>query len=289
MPHRSCSSCAYEIPRSAERCPHCGRPGLYPNVDFASEEAEIAALEDRYRAARRALADRGLAQATEACETALGASRAVIARSLGEVQRLASSDKQGYATYYQLIEAEARFPDGDDWDLLRRLADEMLFPGCKEHIRFAALTLDGSSLPHYGNCSMVLRTSMIEHRASLFEENSAAFVNRYSGRVGEAVLALRGRRATWAARVKLCIAKLVDVIRDDLKQHELSALLLSPGKTSADDRFVEVHIWGPITIRTIGSVHVDRLQGPASKVILKNLKQLLAKVGDVLLEQRSHR
>jgi hypothetical protein len=289
MPNRACSSCTYDIPRSAERCPHCGRPGLYPNVDFASEEAEIAALEDRYQAALRALADRGLARATEACEAALAASRAVIARSLGEVQRLASSDKQGYATYYQLTEAEARFPDGDDWDLLRRLADEMLFPGCKEHVRFAALTLDGASLPHYGNCSMVLRTSMIEHRASLFEENSAVFVSRYSGRLGEAASALRGRRATWATRVKLCVAKLANQIRGQLQPHELSALLIGPGETSADDRFIEVHVWGPITIRTVGAVHVDPPQDPAREVILDSLKQQLAKLGGVSLEHRSHR
>jgi hypothetical protein len=70
-------------------------------------------------------------------------SRAIIARSLSEFLRLAMSDHEVYATYYQLVEAEVRIPGGGKWDGLRRLADDTLFPGYKDQIRFGALTLRG--------------------------------------------------------------------------------------------------------------------------------------------------
>lgn len=64
-------------------------------------------------------------------ETAVSATKAVIARSDGDVLRLANSDKQLYSTYYQLIEGGVRLPDGGEWDVLRELADTVLFPGYK--------------------------------------------------------------------------------------------------------------------------------------------------------------
>ncbi len=72
------------------------------------------------------------------CSQAL---RAIIARPLGEVQRLATSDKQIYATYHQLTDAGVRVPEGDKWDVLRSTVGPAIFPDYHQHIRFAALSL----------------------------------------------------------------------------------------------------------------------------------------------------
>lgn len=41
-----CPECHFEIPSSADRCPHCARPGLYPNVRAVQTDDERAALEN---------------------------------------------------------------------------------------------------------------------------------------------------------------------------------------------------------------------------------------------------
>src|SRR5205823_5046023 len=131
-------------------------------------------------------------------DKAAASAQAVIARPLGEVQRLASSQKQGYATYYQQTESEVRFPEDDRWTKLREVADSALFAGYRERIRFAALSLDGVGLPHYGDCFMTAREDMIAHRASLYEDNSAVLVEQRGPRIADEP----GHRGVWAERGK---------------------------------------------------------------------------------------
>jgi len=145
-----CPFCKNDIPRSEARCPHCAQPGRFPNVLDASDEAECQALDQRYRAAIRDGDDRGCGQLIRQFEAEAASSRAVIARSVPEVDRLASSDSQLYATYYELIRAGVRLSTGEKWDRLRVATDGALFgEKNKDQIRFAALTLDGMGLDNY--------------------------------------------------------------------------------------------------------------------------------------------
>jgi len=171
-------------------------------VKAAQVPAEKGALERRYQAALRDAASRGAEADIGRFEAAVANSKAVIARPLRELDRLVASDKELFPTFYRLLGEEVRLPHGNQWDLLRRIADEALFPGYKEEIRFAALSLDGIGLSTYGECSFVFREDMIAHRATVFEENSAVFMKRHAYEPPV------GHRATWGERVKLCTAKL---------------------------------------------------------------------------------
>src|SRR4051794_28013109 len=102
---RTCSYCINQIPPSVGMCPHCGRPSLFPNVEAAQEPRESEALERRYQAARTQIAARGDADSLTAFENDIENSVCIMARSVNEVQRLASSDNELYSTYYQLIDA----------------------------------------------------------------------------------------------------------------------------------------------------------------------------------------
>jgi RNA polymerase subunit RPABC4/transcription elongation factor Spt4 len=283
-----CADCSHAMPPSASVCPHCARPSRFPNVHAVARDDETSALAARFDAARREVDGRGAEQVVRDFMTALDESKAVLARPLGEAQRLASSEKQGYATYYQLNEAEVRLPDGDKWDALRRLADEALFPGYKEKVRFAALTLDAVGLSSYGECSMTLRTSMIAHRATLLEENSSVFMERRGVKVSEAASSVRGYRSSWAERDTLCVAKLGRRLAGGMKRRDFAALLLERGETSADDEFVEVHVFGPMTIRSFERVAITRGRDNrlASKPIRRALEASLAQYG-VALEVRA--
>jgi hypothetical protein len=275
MPAPACSYCGHPVPLDWSLCPHCARPSLYPNVRAAEQEDERKALAIRHEQAVRDAEARGCGGVVRDFEVAAGASAAVLTRPLGEVERLASSDRQLYSTYYQLLEAEVKLPDGDEWEPLRHLADEALFRNFKEKIRFAALALDGVGLPHYGECTLVLREEMIAHRASLLEDNSALLMKRVAYNLPA------GLRATWPDRVFLCVAKLADRFCPETKKAEFASLLMRPRSSPELDEFVEVHIWGPMTRRTFAKVILRRRPGsrPALRSVVKALRLRLAGAG----------
>lgn len=277
---RPCDHCGHGFHISRQLCPHCARPALYGNVFAAEDPDEVAALGRRYDEAKRAAGSRGadVLRAVESFEAGISNTRAVIARSDGEVQRLSTSDNEIYASYYELIAAGVRVPSGNKWDSLRPSADPALFPYYADKIRFAALTLDGRGLPSYGGSFLVLRTDMIAHRTSVYEENSLLFFSKHfrPGLDDEPRLP-RGYRAPWAERARLCVAKLADRIDGATPPGAYSGILLRPGPTSEDDDFVEVHVWGPMTIRTVEQIISNKpTRHTARKIKHRANKQRLA-------------
>jgi len=232
-------------------------------------------LDKRYQSALAEAAGRGVTASLGDFESAIADSQAVITRPAGEVLRLATSDKEVYATYYQLIDGGLKLPAGDKWDVLRGLADKALFSGYEKDVRFAALSLSGIGLSNYGECSLVLRNEMIAHRASVFEENSTMFMKTHDIKLWDAVELPQGYRATWDEREKLCVAKLSGKIDATTKSGQYSGLLLQQGATGEDDEFIEVHIWGPITVRTIERVTFTPSKRSGRAVVLNNLKAKL--------------
>lgn len=274
-----CPECTNEIPQPAERCPHCGRPGIYWNVLAAEEASEVTALELRYTAARDEASTRGAERQLQFFEASIANSKAVIARSVSEVLRLATSSRQLYAGYYELIEGGTRLPDGDEWDVLRELADSVLFPKYKQDMKFGALSLDGIGLSNYGSCSVVLRNEMIAHRTSLLDENSALFVEHHGVKISRKPNLPQGYRSSWSDRAKLCIAKLYRSIDSATIPDEYSGILLRQGTTSEGDEFVEVHIWGPITVLTMERVIVTAVDPSEYSTIVAALEVKLKKHG----------
>ena len=214
-------------------------------------------------------------------EEAAGGTRAVIARSLLDVERLASSPRQLYAGYYQLLDAEVLLPD-EIWGPLRGIADEALFPRYKEKIKFAALSLNDAGVPSYGECSLVLREDRIAHRASAFEGNSALLMQEWAYNLPA------GFRATWSQRALLCVAKLARLLMPQTTKVEFAGILLHAGATPAEDDFVEVHVYGPMSCRSFERIVYTRPAGISPEdgtAIADALRVRLAKVG-LDLEER---
>ena len=68
----SCEFCGHEIPLMATCCPHCARPGLYPNVRASQVREEKDTLEKRYKAAVSESASRACMAEVQAFETVMG-------------------------------------------------------------------------------------------------------------------------------------------------------------------------------------------------------------------------
>ena len=239
-------------------------------------------MDARYRGAKEAAKERGAEGNLEVFETALQASSAVIARPLKDLLRLAESDKELYASFYSLVEGEVRLPAGDKWDVLRRVADSALFPYYEKEIRFAALTLDGLGLKSYGNCFMMLKPEMIESRASVFEENSVLFMERHGIQMSEANALPKGYRATWGNRARLAAVKLGGSIDRSTSDADHASILVKQGGTTAEDDFIEVHIWGPFSVRTLERVTLLEGATMPGRAIIKRLIAKLKAVGVAL-------
>ncbi|MFO0755174.1 MAG: hypothetical protein U0359_01680 [Byssovorax sp.] len=283
-----CSECKNVFDMPAVRCPHCGEPpGVFPNVWAAQQQENVDELDRRFQDALADAKARGCEAIALAFLAKVADSKAVIARQIHDIERLSYSDRELYATYHQQLNAQIRLPYGDEWDEFRRSADEALFPGYKEEIRFAALSLGDIGVSNYGDWSMMLRTPLIQKRASAFVENSLVFVRDRKVPIAEAKRAFIGYRACWADRAKLSVAKLVRKMTAATTVADLPGLLLEqapPGK-SADDRFVEVHIFGPLTIRTVEKVTLvkardSRRLAKASR--LRAIEKSLAKMNVTL-------
>ena len=206
------------------------RPSLYPNVHHASLQEERDALDAGYRSAVEEAEERGTSSALTVFERDVAGSLPVICRSIEDLLALAKSDHRLYTTYYKLIEADVIVPSGSEWDLYRQLTDTAIFPGYRQDIRFAALSLDGVGLTNYGDYSIVLRDAMIAHRASVFEQNSVIWMRRLG--FDRAADLPRGARALWDDRGRLAVAKHGRSITNDTPPSSFPRILLTQGATA---------------------------------------------------------
>jgi hypothetical protein len=271
-----CPECSQPMRDDMERCPHCYRPCYYPNVNAARRPEEVAELTKRYNEAVAKASAEGCDTVLKEYEAAVGNSEAVISRLFAELQRLSYSEDEIYATFYQRVEAGLRLPGGDTWDRLRSIADNILFndPN-KRHIRFASLTLNGQGLTHYGDCSLLLREDMISHRASAFEENSVMFMRRHNVNAKGDYEVPCGHRALWSDRSKLAVIKARRL--KSLSPATFAKELQRSGGDEKKDVFIEIHIWGSLTIRSIRKVTITGWRGqPPSDAELQVVSEKLS-------------
>lgn len=273
----TCQLCQSPFPASQERCPHCGRPSLFPNVTAASLPVERAALDARYSKACLKLEQSNCDALRQDFELAVrDQGKAVISTNFAEVERIAATDSHVFSTYYQRVQAGLHIPTGGKWDVLRGVAEHALFPGYKDHIRFGALSLHDQGVWNYGQCAIVLKNEMVTHRTTLFEDNNVVFtVYEQQMTMAKAVDLEPGHRAVWGEREKLCVAKLAPRLEAGLATRDFPDLLLESGLSTRDDRFVELHIWGPLTVRAIDRIRILRMRNRPLSTAIKDLQRLL--------------
>lgn len=123
---------------------------------------------------------------------------------------------------------------------------------------------------------MVLSEHMTGHRCSVLEANSALLFHRIlksgSAQTRRKKFAKKKTRpgfpygilSTWQNRAKLGVAKLAKRLTASTQSSEFPELVLKPGSSGLDDEFIEVQVFGDMTVRTFESV---TLSGKASKPV----------------------
>jgi hypothetical protein len=274
-----CSNCQEEVPDHVRSCVVCGADVGYPNVRAALRDEEVSALNLRVTEVEQDATLRGCKSVLAKFRDSAANSSVVVARSLGRISVLLSSDTELYTTFYKAVGGEARLPEDNECDKARQPVDTMLFPFYAENIRFGSLSLDLSGISTYGDYFMVLKELAIKDRATVFEENSIRFIKRL-GIVPGDPLPL-GYRATWMNRSSLVAAKLGKRLTTATTEREFPQLLANSAIPDPD--FIEVHIYGPIHRRAIKHISGPQPRQKADKVLLKSISKKLREI-DATLE-----
>ena len=154
-------SCETEIPYAATLCTYCGLPVGIPNVRAADVPEEVDALATRLRQARVSADLLGSRATLDRFEIAAGKSEAVIAMHLMPFMALVESPGSMISTFYGMVDQGGRLPNSDH-DVHRGVLDQAVNPlKVHEHIRFAALSMNGLGLSWFGNIFITLADNAI--------------------------------------------------------------------------------------------------------------------------------
>lgn len=253
----------------------CGADAKVPNVRGAEAQEEVDALDERLGRAEQDATARKCLPILNDFRNAVSKSQAVICRPLGIVSELVSSDNSLFGTFYQAINRDARLPEDNEWDRIRQAVDSLLFPYYFEHIRFGALSIDGTGVTSYGEYSVILKDMAIRDRATVFEENTAMFVKHHQIVPGNQLPI--GYKAVWSGRDKLAGAKLHSFLHPGIKAAEYQSILIN--LSNADPDFIEVHIYGPLHRKAIASVAGPEPRRKADKVVYRSMLRKLKDIG----------
>jgi hypothetical protein len=249
-----CPRCGHEYGPHRDRCEVCGLDVGAPNVRAANEPEEVQALEQRYAAAVADARGRGCQEVVERFEQQAAASKAVLCKHFSDVYGLAAKGSGSWLilTYQDQVRA-GRPPDAPEW-ARRRILEERWFTNYTEEIHYGALSLTDSGMSGYGEVSLVFREVAIEDRASVGEGNAVTFAQ---GIPLDDPLP-PGHRAAWKLRGKLCVAKLSERLQADTEASAFAGILLSAAHDRSSPDFVEVHVYGALTLESFDRVRVPR-------------------------------
>jgi len=270
-----CPYCGNRNFEFAQRCSSCGRDLGYPNVHASQKREEVAALNSRWEAVHQRAIQRGTETVLNLFEQELRKSKAVLCRRLGTANWLISSDNIHLGSFWLEVDAGIRTPEDNEFDRARAAVDATFFPYYHQHIRFAALSLNGLGPLAYGACSIVLRDSYISHRASVSEENTLVFCRRHGIIVGHAPPV--GYRASWDDRHRLAAAKLGDKLEQHMGVNDFPTILLQQAKGTDEVDFVEVHIFGSLNQMSIERMVIpkDELSTPENQILVEGIRAKL--------------
>lgn len=231
----------------------------------------------RVDAAEVAAASRSASIALGALRVALASTHAVMNRHLTPLQIWVRSNNPIFRNFYDEIE-EGRQAVEDRWNTQRASAENTINPTFYKQLSIAALSLDGRGLTYYGAYTVTLRTNIISHKATVFEENPFYFNERHgviSGREPPC-----GYRADWLSRDQLGIAKLHSRVTPEMSSEaEFSNLIMAPDRDKDDCDFIEVHIYAGVHRDAIQRVSGPRPEDPVDRIFWEDVVHRLTEIG----------
>jgi len=268
-----CSRCGSSIDASADRCKSCGQGLASPNVRAADRQR--SALYDRYDVVSAGLIASGYRDRLEALRALVRKSAVVMTMSVSRAMGLFRS-KDDDRSYLALSSPG----DTGSWALassVQAIAEHVLFPGYGREIAYATLSPTGDGIWRFGPVAVQLNERFITHRSSILDSAAPHLVNKMAlADVWSAQASVF--TSTFEDRDKLAVIKVGDRISSAKTADELSLLLLRQGDRPLRDDFMEVAIYGPITLEAVQAI---RIRSPGVPEGMRELLRALARAAGV--------
>lgn len=264
-----CPNCGLVFSPHLDRCEHCDWDVGAPNVRLARHPDEVAALRERLAQARDDADRRGCLAAVDRFAAAVAQSRAVICKSRDQLHGMVASGEGSWMipTYHDQVRGHARPPGTPEWDWLRA-QERRWFPFHTERMHYGALSLDQSGIAAWGEVALVLAERQIGRRTSVGEDNAVLLGKRTP--MDQPLP--RGCRAPWEQRGDLCVAKLYARIEPDTPAEAFQGILMSDVGERGQAAFVEVHLYGSLTLDGVARVRVSRQHEAKSSELWEKLR-----------------
>lgn len=230
-------------------------PSRFPNVLAADRKEEKTALDAEYRRCRDHAIQDGTIHQLDAFGDICRRSKAVFTCTYNKLLPIISGHVQLYADFHSLATLRCNPQTSQrNWEALRIKAETDLIEGnpTAVKIHYASLSVDESGLGSYGECIIVLSESMMAHRSTVFPDNSALYFEQNPGKPQP------GMRAIWEERHKTCVVKFAAQINSNTQNADFASILVHGSTDGLTDQMVEVHVAGPITIRTFDKVRIPK-------------------------------
>lgn len=272
-----CTNCGNTVPDHRRDCPSCGQDNGFPNVRLANSSEEKKALVARYQDARASAKARGVTKELDEFEAELATSRMAISRPLTLILQLVDNERVSYVSFQRQVEAHALDPDTNIFDKVRVQYEEALYPHFSKEIIFGSLTLRDRGIRSYGPYCMIVKTEMIQKRASVFEENPHKFINHHRLLGNEPITP--GYRADWDHRPMVAVAKLQPDISPGMTKADFPDVLQKDFGGTDEADFVEVHVYGSINRNAIDTVVGPKPKVHHDRIIWKAASERMTKLG----------
>jgi hypothetical protein len=277
-----CPACGNEVALSDKSCLVCGSSEIgFQNVRAARLPSEVDALAVRFGEAQISISARNVTNEASQFAKIVHESKAVMARSLGALAAWVNGDSPLYKTFHHQI-TEGRAPEDNKYDKTRAATEAMIHPFWFQEISYAALTSNELGLDYYGAYSVLLRTSTIEKRATVFEENPYVFFKRHSVSIGEQMPF--GYRADWENRPVLAMAKLHSKLKKGMDSKNFGEVLIDSSSKTGEADCIEVNIYGPIHHKCIESVSGPKPKRRPDQILWKQINRKLVTLGATVAE-----
>lgn len=284
------NGCGEDLAFAATHCSACGYQDVgYPNVRYANDPAEIAALDAKFANAVQSARDEGREAALEAFKSAVDQSTAITVMSPVDLLTLVANKKKNrlWISYYKQVRAAGgRIAEPNKWDMNRGANDGKVNPQYYDEINYAALSLSDYGSAWYGGCHISLISERIASRTSVFWANPFVFLKEPKLEPDQVVPP--GFRAAWARRGDLAVAKLHEKVRSDTPDEAYADILLERDPTRGDTDFIEVHIFGSVAPSAFCQVTIETALLDDDELLdWQSVKQRLGKLGIPVRETSS--
>lgn len=267
-----CPKCKSKQALNIEKCNSCGYYLGAPNVRLVSKQEEFEALNKKYIEVIKNATSCNINKEIELFENNIkNNSRAVINVDIDYLKIILTNDKTLYANYQMGVFAHTRKPAEDCNDRQRGTADNILFGWFGNQITYAALSSNKIGLINYGNYTLILKEISVSERATLIEDNSYKFIEKYS-LLRNPTIPL-GVRSIWKDRHKLVLIKHIKNIVQGQTVEDFDRMILINGTERSKDQFIEVHIFGTFDYNAIEEITENNMDKDfEEQIIVGNLK-----------------